>query len=174
MATDAGMTLVETLVATALTVVVMASASSAFIASSRSLGRTADDSEGLQDVRTVTDRLSRDLLAARGVDPTSSDANHLTVWIDDNSDYRQTPAETVTWTISGGSPGHYNVVRTTGAGGSTVEGRTLVSDIAFSYDTGSPSTTTRTVHVAMDYDAQTGRYAGGRRVLFDVRMRNVE
>lgn len=171
---DGGFTLVETLVATALVTVLLGIASSAFIAASRSLGRTDDESSGLADVKTVVERLSRDVLASRGVDPSSSNSS-LTLWIDYNSNYKQTANETITWTISPNpaDPDHFLVQRADGTGATKVEGRALVSDIAFTYDSGVPSATTRTVSVSMEYDALAER-ASSRRVEFIARLRNVE
>lgn len=171
---DEGMTLAEMLVSTALVSIVLAITASAFIASSRSLGRTDDESTGLADVKTVVERLSRDALAARGVDPVSN-ASRLTLWVDYDSNYKQTPVETITWTITPNPDDvtHFLVTRSTGAGASRIQGRALVSDIAFTYDNGTPSLATRTVSVAMEYDALAER-ASKRRVEFIARLRNVE
>lgn len=172
---DAGITLVETLVSTVLITIVLSIASAAFIAASRSLGRTDDESTGLADVKTVTERLSRDVLTARSVDPSTSNESRLTLWIDYDSNYKQSLDETVTWTISANPDDstHFLVKRSTAAGASKVEGRALVSALAFSYDTGLPTARTKTVSVAMQYDALAER-ASARKVEFIARLRNVE
>lgn len=172
---DGGFTLAETLISAMLVTVVLGIAAAAFIAASRSVGRTDDEAQGLADVKTVVERLSRDALAARSVDPTTSDASNLTLWIDYDSDYTQTDDETVTWTIEPNpeNASHFLVVRATAAGERRIDGRALVNAIAFSYDTGVASATTRTVSVAMQYDALEQR-ASARTVEFIARLRNVE
>jgi Tfp pilus assembly protein PilW len=138
--------------------------------SSRSLGQVDDEVQGLADLRVVSERLSRDLRQARGIDATSN-ANQVTIWIDVNADYKQTDPETVTWKLVGPNDGLYDVVRVDKTGLKSIIGHSLVSDIAFSYDPAPPKT--RVVTVEMRYDAMPFRYATERKVHFESRLRNV-
>jgi hypothetical protein len=137
-------------------------------------------------VAVVTDRLSRDLREARAIvcdaaawDPTCS--AHLQLWIDSNSDYRQQPNEIVTWQLQAnpGDPSHYNMLRTV-AGSSVNEARTIVRNVAFTYDVapgasqpGPGAVTTRVVSVSMFYDAVVGSGTSTRTVTFSTLLRNV-
>jgi prepilin-type N-terminal cleavage/methylation domain-containing protein len=176
---DAGVTLVELLIVMVLMSVIGAITVTAVTNAARSQARISDDAQGLQDVQTVTERLGRDLRQARGVDSTAT-AYQLTIWIDKNSDFVQTPDETVTWCLRstsgcvvGAAAGtHYNVVRFTADAPAVqqVVGRTVVDQLAFTYSA-APVQTSTLVSVKMTYDA-TG-FAGKRNVEFRTRMRNV-
>ena len=174
---DRGLGLVEVMVSILLLSVVLSITVAAFLRTNRATRRTTDEADGLADVRLVTERLARDALAARGVDPdpTRSNASRLTLWIDYDSNYVQSNAETVTWSLTASSsdPDHFDVVRTTLAGSSRVIGRTLVDNLAFFYDTGTASVLTKTVEVRMRYDADRGQGANERTINFRVRLRNV-
>lgn len=178
---ERGVTLVEVLVASVLLTVVSGLATSALVQAARSQVRVDDETQGLQDVQTVAERLSRDLRQARGVDSTAN-GYRLTVWVDRNSDFVQTTDETITWCLRSGSGcatgsatgGHYDVVRFTAAAPTRqqVVGRTLVNQIAFSYNAASPVNANQ-VTVDMTYDANTNGAASQKRLTFQVRMRNV-
>ena len=174
---DAGLSLVEVLVAITLLSIVLTMTVAAFVRTNRATRRTTDEADGLADVRTVTERLAKDALAARGVDPdpTRSNASKLTLWVDYDSNYVQSNAETVTWSLVANATdsNHFDIVRSTLAGDSKVIGRTLVSNLAFEYDTVTASVLTKTVTVQMTYDANVGGAAGTRTVNFRVRLRNV-
>jgi prepilin-type N-terminal cleavage/methylation domain-containing protein len=180
---DAGMTLPELLVAMMLLGIVATITYSALFSSYDSVGRIDDEFRGMTDVKIVVERLSRDLRAARGVEPSPvSNANTLAIWIDKNSDYRRSDAEIITWKIVGATmPGQFDVVREDQTGAHMVVGRSVVSNIGFSYsgpDTGGtprPNATVRTnlVAVTLSYDAVLGRYSTAKAVGFEVRMRNV-
>ncbi|HET7651873.1 MAG TPA: hypothetical protein VFK42_02485 [Acidimicrobiales bacterium] len=149
--------------------------------STRSIGQVDDEVQGLQDLRVVSERLSRDLRQARGIDA-ASNANQVTIWIDANADYKQTSSETITWHLCRASSttctevgpynGLYDVLRQDGTGKKSIVGHTLVSNIAFFYDVAPPKT--RVVRVDMTYDAMPGRYAKLRTATFEVRLRNVQ
>lgn len=141
-----------------------------FSSSSRSLGQVDDEVQGLADLRVVSERLSRDLRQARGIDGTSN-ANQVTIWIDANSDYKQSAVETITWKLVGPNDNLYDVVRVDATGMKSIVGHSLVSDIAFSYDPAPPKA--RVVTVEMRYDALPLRYANERKVHFEARLRNV-
>lgn len=172
---DRGLGLVEVMVSILLLSIVLSITVAAFLRTNRATRRTTDEADGLADVRLVTERLARDALAARGVDPARSNASQLTLWVDYDSNYVQSNAETVTWSLTANStdPTHFDVVRSTLAGSSRVIGRTLVDNLAFFYDTGAPSVLTKTVEVRMRYDADRGQAASERTVNFRVRLRNV-
>lgn len=169
---DRGVSLVELLVTTFLLGVVSILTVAATASTHRMFGVSDDESRGLADLRTVTERLDRDLRAARGVDP-SSNQSQLTLWIDYNSDYKQQANETVTWklVVDPQDPAHFDVARSVQGGLSVIEGRTLVSQIAFSYDVAPPNT--REVSVQMTYDAVLARGTGLRTANFKDRLRNV-
>jgi type II secretory pathway pseudopilin PulG len=167
------MTLVELLVSMMLLVVVGGICVTIFASLSRTQVRQSDESQGLQDVQTVIERLSRDLREARGVDNTAT-ATQLTLWLDYNSDYVQTADETITWKLSlNTATNHYDVLRINGNNVSIVEGRTLVSQLAFSYNA-TPKTNATVVTVDMQYDPVTGGFATAKHSQFQVRMRNVQ
>jgi type II secretory pathway pseudopilin PulG len=145
-----------------------------------------DQNRGLADLQVVTERMSRDLRVARGVDPLAT-TSQLTLWIDSDSDYVRESAESVTWRIRcrtgvdcGSDERQYDVERVVGpvaTGAVQVVGQSLVSDIAFAYRTGTttvdPEAAT-TVKVAMEYDAIVDAYAQLNVVDFEVRLRNVQ
>lgn len=186
---ERGVSIAELLIAMAIFSLIGGVALGGLGSSSRSLGQVDDEVQGLQDLRTVTERVSRDLRQARGIVATyptgavlegvdvggqvASDATKVTIWIDANSDYKESAAERVTWTLrAGANPGQYDVVRLDNAGGKSVVGHSLVSNIAFSYD--SPPPKTRVVTVDMTYDAMPFRYATSRHTMFETRLRNVQ
>jgi len=183
---DAGMSLVETLVAIVLIGIVGAVTLSATLITHQNIRTTDDEARGQEDVAVVADRLSRDLRDARGVvcDGAASDPTckvHLQLWIDTNSDYRQEPDEVVTWQlqVNPGDPGHYNMIRTVN-GVSATEARTIVRNVAFTYDYPPGATqpmpgqlTTRQVAVSMFYDAVNGSGSSVRQVTWSTLLRNV-
>jgi Tfp pilus assembly protein PilW len=174
---DSGLTLVELLVTVMLMAIVGGVVLAATLDTHRVFRSDDDEAQGLSDVKTVVERLGRDIRDARGVD-TGATSSQLTLWIDSNSNYRRETNEIVTWQIvdvSGSTcttVGHCNVVRTVQGGASIVEARTLISNFAFSYDVAAPNT--RLVTVTMQYDAVRGHYGtGARSVTFQDRLRNV-
>lgn len=174
---DRGTTLVELLVSMVLMAVVSGVVMTAVMNTHRVFRSDDDEAQGLADVKTVVERLGRDIRDARGVD-TGATNSQLTLWIDSNSNYRRENNEVVTWQIldvSGSTctvVGHCNVVRSVQGGASVVEARTLISNFAFAYDIAAPAT--RLVTVTMQYDAVRGRYGtGNRTVTFQDRLRNV-
>jgi type II secretory pathway pseudopilin PulG len=170
---DTGMTLVELLVSMMLLVVVGGISVAVFASLSRAQVRQSDESQGLQDVQTVVERLSRDLREARGVD-TSATSSQLTLWLDLNSDYVQTPDETITWKLKlDTATNHFDVLRINGNNVTVIEGRTLVSQLAFTYNA-TPVQNSTIVTVDMQYDPITGNFATAKHSQFQVRMRNVQ
>jgi type II secretory pathway pseudopilin PulG len=174
---DAGLTLVELLTSMMLMAVVGGVVLTAVINAHQVFRSDSDEAQGLADVRTVVERMGRDIRDARGLDAGATD-RQLTLWIDTNSNSRRETSEVVTWKIvdvSGAScttVGHCNVVRSVPGQTDVIEARTLISDFAFTYDLPAPNT--RLVEVRMKYDAVRGRYGtGNREVVFRDRLRNV-
>jgi prepilin-type N-terminal cleavage/methylation domain-containing protein len=168
---ERGFTLVETLVVMMLLGIVSSMVTAAFISVSKTVRHDEDEARGLADVRKVVERLGRDIREARAI-AAGADANHLVLWIDYNSDYRQQPDETVVWQLQpGGAPGHFDVERSTSGGATYRQATTLVSDIAFTYDMPAPDT--RLVTTSMTYDAILERGTTQRTVTFASRLRNV-
>lgn len=130
---DTGLTLVELLIVMFLTGIV--STIVLFAMKGVYAGqRTADnESNGLSDVRTVNERLGRDLRDAREVYQGAT-SSQLVLWIDYNSNYIVDSDEIVTWQLQQGCSGcHYQVLRSQQGGVTKTEARTLVSNIAFCY-----------------------------------------
>lgn len=168
---DAGVTMIELMVTMLLTSIVLTLAVSAMSGSAHVYTATSDDSTGLGDARKIAERMGRDIRNARGVD-TGATASKLVLWIDSNSDYIRQPSESVTWELTPSStPGHFDILRTQGTTTTIVEARTLVSQIAFTYDKPAPDTTLVTSEVS--YDAYIGTGAGSRTLYFVDRLRNV-
>lgn len=174
---DQGVTLIELLMSMMLLSIVGAVVLTAVINAQRVFRISDDESRGLADVRTVVERLGRDLRNARGVE-TGASSSQLTLWIDSNSNYRRDSSEIITWKIvsaSGSScvtVGQCNVVRSVPSQPDVIVARTLISDFAFTYD--APAPDTRLVTVTMRYDAVRGQYGtGNRTVTFRDRLRNV-
>lgn len=189
---DRGVTLVETLVAMVLIGVIGSIVLRAVIDSNKLVRVTNDQSQGLSDVKVATERLSRDVRNARSVlcNPTGTPAAlladtdcayHLQLWIDYNSDYVQQLSETVTWNLrAGATSGQYDLVRKVQGGDDVVEARTIVRNVAFTYDVQPGSTApapgsahTTSVNVNMFYDAQLNSGTTTKTVSVTARLRNV-
>jgi Tfp pilus assembly protein PilW len=169
---DEGFTLVEVMVAMGLGIMLSGLSLTAVVATNKSFRHDSDEASGLNDVRTVSERLERDLRDARGVDAAAT-TSQLSIWIDYNSDYQKQTSEVVTWRLAASTdPGHYNVLRSVQGGTTTIVARSLVSQIAFSYDVTPPAT--KVVKVSLTYDSVIGASATTRRLDFRARLRNVE
>jgi Tfp pilus assembly protein PilW len=97
--TDRGTTLVELLLAAAITAALGSAVTVVTVTTWRTQQVRARSSDGTAAAKVATELLSRDLRDARAV--LSSSAGSVTVWDDLNSDYRRQPAETLTWTVDG-------------------------------------------------------------------------
>lgn len=165
------MSLVELLVVMVILSIVGALVTTSVISVSGTVRHDDDEARGLADVRKVVERLGRDVRQARSI-AAGADANHLVLWIDYNSDYRQQAIETVTWQLRVGSAaGHFDVERSVQGGEVYRQATTLVSDIAFTYDRPAPDT--RLVTTSMAYDAVLESGTTQRTVTFANRLRNV-
>jgi len=189
---DRGLSLVEVLVVMLLLSVVGTLVLRATLDSHKVVRLTDDQTQGLADVRIAAERLGRDIRDARSVvcnptgtppalaaaDPTC--IYHLQLWVDYNSDYVQQADETVTWQLSTSSrPGQFDLVRTVN-GSSVVQARTIVTQVAFSYDLQPGSTapapgaaSPKLVNVNMTYDAVMSYGTTNKTVSFTGRLRNV-
>lgn len=169
---DEGLTLVELLVTMVLLAIVLSMAMVAFKATADVYTATDDDATGLADARKVAERMGRDIRNARGVDAGAT-ASRLVVWIDSNSDYRRQSGESVTWLLQATGDGvHYDVIRKQGTTVEKIEARSLVSQIAFTYDVAAPDT--KVVQTLVTYDSNVGRGASARTLYFAERLRNVD
>lgn len=183
-ASDSGMTLIELLVA----MVLLGAVSSLVVVGVQQavqvFHHAEDENRGLQDAKVILDRLARDIRQARGVvcDKAAGDtycAQHLQLWIDDDSDYLQDPAEVVTWMLENNPDGeHFDVWRAKGVSPAaqtrTLQASALIVKTLFSYnvppDTDpSPATT---VTMRMQYDAMVGIGVDTREASVSVRLRN--
>lgn len=188
---DEGVSLIEVVITLALTsvlglIIVYAVQSNGILHR-----RTLEESQGLVDVKTVVERLGRDIRAARAVDPDAT-RSRLVLWIDTNANNSRDTGEVVTWEIiprSGSS--QYNVLRQTTSGQPTVQSRTVVNNLAFCYwasatDAPAPpctgslpvplSTTdaarTRLISTTLTYDAAPDSAVVERTQTFTSRLRN--
>ena len=169
---DEGLTLIELLVTMVLLGVVLGIAAAAFQATAKVYTATDDDATGLADARKVAERMGRDIRNARGVDAGAT-SSQLVVWIDANSDYKRQASESITWQLAPSGDGlHYDVIRKVGAATQVIEARSLVSQIAFSYDRTPPNT--QVVQTLVTYDSIVGRGANARTLYFAQRLRNVD
>lgn len=184
---DDGFTLVEFLVAITLVGILGTVMLFATVSTHRVLRGDSDEASGLADMRPAAERLTRDIRQARGVTVNNADPSYnatksqLTLWIDSNSDYIQQASETVSWRLTSAGSGHYNLVRSVKSGGSVIEARTLVSDVAFTYfrpngtSTQNPDTTWTDiddVQASMTYDPTLKLGVGLHTVVFEARLRN--
>jgi prepilin-type N-terminal cleavage/methylation domain-containing protein len=191
---DDGMTLVELIVAMVLVSVLGAIVSTAVLMSHKQVRIADDEATGLSDTRVVVERLGRDIRGSRGVDAGATDSN-LVLWIDYNSDYvRNATAqadEIVTWSVIDNGGGQFNTLRQTAGGDVQVQARTLVSDLAFCYQSEPPpdsdtapdclatplsaadATATRLITVTLEYDSMVGIATDSRTTTFTERIRNV-
>jgi len=195
LADDRGVSLVETLVTMILLAVVSTLVVGAVIQTQKTLTHTDDENKGLQDAKTILDRLGRDVRESRGVvcdggladpgDASSLDPYcraHLQLWVDGNSDYAQQASEVITWRLQQNPvDAHFDVWRSTGPATSPItrqrQASSLIVRIAFTYDkvdgAGNPVfTKVQEVNMNMQYDAIIGRGTGVRFVAFGARLRN--
>jgi prepilin-type N-terminal cleavage/methylation domain-containing protein len=169
---DLGMTLIELLVAMVLSSLVGLVTLSAVTKVMDGLGKVSNDTQGLTDVRTVQERLSRDLRQARGIDAGAT-SSQLSIWIDSNSDYVKTADEVVVWQAvnAPGTSTKKQVKRTVGAQTPMVVGRTLVSNAVFAYNNATV-TLANVVTVSISYDAVFGKSHTSKHMQFSVTLRN--
>ena len=169
---DAGISLPEVLIASILMAIVGSICVGVVVNVLGGFGKTDNDLRGLQDMRTLQERLSRDLLQARGLTSTSS-STQLTAWIDDNGDYSQASTELYRWQlVTAGSSTQRQVQRVNvGTGKTEIIARTVVSSAAFVYSPTAPDLAT-VVDVELQYNPEVGKLSKPRHLNFSIRMRN--
>lgn len=170
---EAGVSLAELLVGMTIMAVVSALTLSMVLNVYGGLGKVTSDSIGLNDVQNVQERMSRDLRVARAVDAGATESQ-VSIWIDSNSDYVRTANEVVTWRLipDPNDATHFQVLRQQGTATSQIIGHTLVSQLAFTYDSPTDVTKSSVVTVDMQYDAKIGKYTNTHHVDFAVKLRN--
>jgi type II secretory pathway pseudopilin PulG len=187
-----GFTLVELLVIVLILGLIGAAALATFSSGSEALGRVDDDIRGQQDLKIVTEELTRDVRAGRGVYETS-DASSLSIWIDEDADYITDATEIIIWNVvvNASDPGHFDVTRQEGTSGTPrTVGRAVIDALAFKYfkDVGGTSTQivpngnpavlnpsleeSSVVEVSMTYDAIVGAYLDQKVNTYRIRLRN--
>lgn len=192
---DQGVTLIETLVTMILLAIVSTLVVGAVVQTQQTVTHTDDENKGLQDAKTILDRLGRDVRESRGVvcdggladpgDPGSPDPYcqaHLQLWVDSNSDYAKQDDEVITWRLQKNPDGdHFDVWRTVGTGVTPVsrvrQASSLIVNIAFKYDALDAAQhpvfpKVQQVLMNMKYDAIVGRGTNVRFVAFGARLRN--
>ena len=182
---SSGITLVEVLVATGITMVVLTLVTTAVIGGFRLHSATDDETSGQFDVRTTIERLGRDVRNARSIDAGATESR-LVLWIDSDSDYSKDTSEIITWELVGPVDGHYDVRRSAQGGTARLQSSLVVSNLAFTYKSSSRDTTNlpvplsaddalvaRVVTSAVQYDARTSSGTGARVTQFTERLRNV-
>jgi type II secretory pathway pseudopilin PulG len=185
---ESGVTLVEIAITLAIFSMVSALLMNTLATTSTATAHVDDQNRGLADLQTVSERMSRDLRVARGID-TGATASQLTIWIDSDSDYKRETEESVTWRIKcrsgidcGSDERQYDVERVVGDPDEPqsvhVVGQSLVSGIAFEYLLDGVATldhqAATSVKVSMQYDAIVDAFAKLNIVDFEVRLRNVQ
>ncbi|EYR64451.1 hypothetical protein N866_10820 [Actinotalea ferrariae CF5-4] len=185
---DSGLTLIELLVTMLLLGVVSTLVVTAVSQSVRVLTQTQDESTGLNDAKTVLDRVARDIRQARSVSctPTAADPDlcfkSLTLWIDADSSYTQEADERVTWELQLNADGeHYDVWRIEGdptdpLSPRQVQASSLIVDVLFKYfdEAGNEiqPADADIVNFTMQYDAILDRGTERREAAFSARLRN--
>lgn len=180
---DRGVSLVELLVTMILLAVVSTVLVGAVVSTHGLFRKTDHEASGQTDVRTTIERLGRDVRNARSVDAGAT-ASQLVLWIDSDSDYKKQPDEVVTWTLSAGVNGHFDVARTVD-GQTTRTARLVISQLAFQYQTESggaflapPLTqaqadSVRLITSDILYASDASRAEAARHTVFTERLRNV-
>jgi type II secretory pathway pseudopilin PulG len=167
-----GLTLVEMTVAIFIMSLLGLMLVGAFRVMAKSTVVVDDEATGLADVRKVSERLGRDVRNARGVDAGAT-ASKLVLWVDFDSDYRRDTDESVEWRLQPNADGvHYDVLRVEGGALEVVEARSVVSQLAFTYDVPAPDT--RLVETTLDYDSFVETGTVTRTLYFAERLRNVD
>jgi type II secretory pathway pseudopilin PulG len=166
---EAGFTLVETLVATTIALLIGSLLVTTLVVAMRTEKYTAQDSEALIELRTAMDRLTKELRQARQVYGPSTGTS-MEIWVDTDRDFHSDPSERITWALV--TVGSEAELRRSTSGGSTqTVALQLVPGTAFTYSPAPPSTSS--VTVTLIADVQAGGHAAARTLQTQVRLRNV-
>jgi prepilin-type N-terminal cleavage/methylation domain-containing protein len=189
LAADDGLTLVELIVATLLVSILGAIVTTAVITSHKQVRLADDEATGLGDVKTVIERLGRDIRGSRGVDAGATQ-NTLRLWIDYNSDYIRSSTsqadEIITWSVVDSGDGRqFNTLRSTAGGSVRLQADTLVSSTLFCYKStplgaclptplsAANAALVKIIEVEVQYDSQLDLGTDTRTTKFVERIRNV-
>lgn len=167
-ADERGITLVEMMVAMAISAVVSLLLLAALSMVFRVDRFTRQDSQALGELRIATERFQKEMRQARKVYADST-ATSVHFWVDYNRDNQQNQSEKLTWrqeTISGET----RLVRTNEAGSSFIEAVDLVPGSPFLYNPAPEDTTV--VTITLTADVSPGAQPSGRTVRTRVRLRN--
>ena len=162
---EAGVTLVELGVALSITALLSTLMVTWFAAGVGSENSHSSYDAALNDLRTVSDRMSREVRAAGTLSAIAADS--LTFWLDLDRDGTEDEGETITWTISGRA-----MLRGTDAlEEPAVIATNLAETSAFLYDAEDPALVTR---VTLDLVAAAQTRAGRDLVEYsiDIYLRN--
>lgn len=190
--TDAGMSLVELMIAVVILGVVGSVVAGTVVQVTRVFVNTQEEGQGLRDAKLVMDAVARDVREASnvvcdGVMPDgTSDAGcsrHLELWIDENANYlgppqSRDPQELVIWYVRKSSDDiHCDVIREQD-GRTKVLANSLVVESAsgqcrtfFNYDPTNPEEASL-VTVSMYYDPKTEGGVAERLASTSARLRN--
>jgi type II secretory pathway pseudopilin PulG len=175
---ERGITFVEMMVATAISAVVASLLLAALSMVTRVDQFTREDSEGLAELRTATERFQKEMRQARKIydvdDLPASTATIVHFWVDYNRDNQQNATEKIIWRFETMSAG-MRLVRTNeqkeaASEAPFIEAIGLVSGSSFSYAPAPPNTTA--VTLTLRADVSSGSQPSARTVRTQVRLRN--
>jgi Tfp pilus assembly protein PilE len=175
---ERGITFVEMMVATAISAVVGSLLIAALSMVTRVDRFTREDSEGLAELRSATERFQKEMRQARKIydaaNAPASTATTVHFWVDYNRDNQQNANEKIIWRFETLSSG-MRLVRTDEAKEAIseapfIEAVDLISGSSFSYAPAPPSTTV--VTLTLRADVSSGSQPSARTVRTQVRLRN--
>jgi Tfp pilus assembly protein PilE len=175
---ERGITFVEMMVASAISAVVGLLLIAALSMVTRVDKFTREDSEGLGELRTATERFQKEMRQARKVyDSTDLPASTATIvhfWVDYNRDNQQNADERIIWRLETMSSG-MRLVRTNeqkeaASEDPFIQAVGLVSGSSFSYAPAPPATTA--VTLTLRADVSSGSQPSVRTIRTQVRLRN--
>ena len=172
---ERGMTLIELLIAMAVTTVVLGVVMGGILSALRSDQFIQEDSRALEELRSAMNRMTAELREARLV-YLGSNARQITFWVDADRDATQDTVEKITWAVEGsGTDGI--LTRTTAADIAASQpkvtiAREVVLRDTFTYAPPVPSATVVTIQLTSDVALDdTG---APRSVRTKLRLRNAE
>jgi type II secretory pathway pseudopilin PulG len=177
---ERGISFVEMMVATAISVVVGSLLIAALSMVMRVDRFTRQDSEALAELRTATERFQKELRQARKIysdttNPPLSTATVVYFWVDYDRNNQQELDERIIWRLQTLSTGEMRLLRTTkekeeASEDPFIEAVGLVSGSSFSYNPAPPDSTV--VTLTLRADVSSGAQPSGRTVRTQVRLRN--
>lgn len=172
---EEGMTLLELLIAMAVTTVVLGIVMGGVITALRSDQQIHEDSIALEELRSAMNRMTAELREARLVYP-GSDARQIRFWVDADRDAIQDAAENITWAVEGSGTNGV-LTRTTDAQiaaavADVIMAREMVVTDTFTYSPPVPSATVVTILLTSDVALDSS--GAPRTVRTKLRLRNAE